>query len=272
MTPGAANHAVRLSVAAVFAAFSLGAFAQDLNLDVPYVPTPPDVVEKMLDMAEVDADDRVIDLGSGDGRIAIAAAKRGARAYGVDLDPQRVKEATENAQKEGVADRTTFREQNLFDTNIADADVITMYLLTSVNLELRPRLLDLKPGTRIVSHAFALGSWQPDAEANLNGRKVYFWKVPADVSGDWTFEHNGETLQVALKQDFQKIAGTANLKGVEQAVEGRMDGDIARIQIGSGDQMRTFAGRVNGKALEPVTDGRAATDGGTAGAWTARRV
>ena len=269
MTRQAAIRAARIPLAAAFASLTLtGVFGQDkaVDLDVPYVPTPPQVVEKMLDMAEVKQGDRVIDLGSGDGRIAIAAAKRGAEAYGVDLDPQRVKEAEENAEKAGVADRTTFREQNLFDTNISDADVITMYLLTSVNLDLRPRLLDLKPGTRIVSHAFSMGSWQPDQEADVDGRKVYFWKVPADVEGSWTFEHDGKTFQATLSQEFQEIDGTANIDGAEQAIEGRVDGDIVRIAIGSGDQRRTFAGRVNGKTLEPLPEGDAAQG------WTARRA
>jgi len=150
------------------------------KLDVIYVPTPQEVVDRMLQMAQVRADDFVIDLGCGDGRMPITAAKvHGARGFGVDIDPARIKEAKENADKAGVADKVDFRVANLFETKISDATVMTMYLLSTINLKLRPRILDeLRPGTRIVSHAFDMGDWKPEKELDVDGRKVYYWTIP----------------------------------------------------------------------------------------------
>jgi len=152
------------------------------GLDVPYVPTPEAVVDKMLEMAEVKGDDFLIDLGSGDGRIPVAAAKKyGIRAHGVDLDPQRILEANENAKREKVTDKVTFAEQDLFKTDLSRATVITMYLLSSVNMKLRPTLMKLKPGTRIVSHAFNMGDWEPDRTETVEGRSIYMWIVREDT-------------------------------------------------------------------------------------------
>lgn len=150
------------------------------DLDVPYVPTPPEVVDEMLRLAEVGPDDRLYDLGSGDGRIVIAAAERfGTRGIGVDIDPERVEEANANAEAANVTDLVEFREQDLFETDFSDATVVTLYLLSEVNLRLRPRLLqELEPGTRIVSHAFDMGDWEPEAVVEVDGRQVYFWTVP----------------------------------------------------------------------------------------------
>lgn len=148
------------------------------SLDVPFVPTPQAVVEKMLEMAELKPTDVLLDLGSGDGRIAITAAKKyGITASGVDLDPVRVAEAKENAEKEGVADKVKFREGDLFQTDLSKATVITMYLLSDINMKLRPSLMQLKPGTRIVSHAFDMGDWTPDQTATVEGREVFLWIV-----------------------------------------------------------------------------------------------
>ena len=149
--------------------------------DVIYVPTPPEVVDEMLKMADMKKDDVLYDLGSGDGRIVIAAAKKyGVRGVGIEIDPERLKEARENAQKAGVADKVKFREEDLFEADIKEATVVTLYLLDSLNEKLRPKLLrDLKPGTRIVSHAFRMGDWQPEKSAEVDGRWVYFWTVPA---------------------------------------------------------------------------------------------
>lgn len=149
--------------------------------DVHYVPTPPDVVAAMLKTANVGKSDIVYDLGSGDGRIVIAAVKDfgASRATGIDIDPQRIKEANENAKAAGVTDRVRFLNQDLFTTNFSDATVVTMYLLPTLNLKLRPKLLaELKPGTRIVSHAFDMGDWKPEKELDVNGRKVYYWTIP----------------------------------------------------------------------------------------------
>ena len=148
--------------------------------DVIYVPTPDEVVDAMLTVAKVTKADVLYDLGSGDGRIPVAAAKKyGARAVGIDIDPQRVKEANENVQRNGVADKVKIMQADLFEVNLAEATVVTLYLLPSLNQKLMPKLMkELKPGTRVVSHAFDMGEWKPDQELDVNGRKVYFWVIP----------------------------------------------------------------------------------------------
>src|SRR5262245_2195866 len=165
---------------------SLGARAQEGNIvpEVPYVPTPTEVVEEMLKVANVGKNDVVYDLGCGDGRIVITAAQKyGARGIGIDINPERIRESNENAKKAGVSDRVKFVQQDLFETNFSEATVVTLYLLPAVNLRLRPKLLaDLKPGTRIVSHAFDMGDWAPDkiikVQGNQTERTVYYWVVP----------------------------------------------------------------------------------------------
>ncbi|MDX2231644.1 MAG: class I SAM-dependent methyltransferase [Leptolyngbyaceae cyanobacterium bins.349] len=159
--------------------------AQDRRLDVPYVPTPQEVVDEMLRLANVQKADKLYDLGSGDGRIVVTAAQKfGTRGVGVDLDPERVQEANANARRAGVSDLVEFRRQDLFKTDLRQATVVTLYLLPEVNLRLRPKLLqELKPGTRIVSHAFDMGDWKPEKVVRVNGRTIYFWTVPAKTSG-----------------------------------------------------------------------------------------
>lgn len=150
------------------------------DLDVPYVPTRPEVVEAMLDLAGVGEDDVVYDLGCGDGRIVITAAKEyGASGRGIDIDPERIGEAKENARKAGVEDRVEFVQADLFESDFSGASVVTLYLLSSVNMKLRPILLEqLKPGTRIVSHAFDMGDWEPDETRTVDGARIYLWTVP----------------------------------------------------------------------------------------------
>lgn len=157
--------------------------APEREPDVPYVPTPTEVVEQMLKVARVNSKDVVYDLGSGDGRIVITAAQKfGARGTGIDINPQLVQKAKENAKQAGVSDRVKFVQQDLFKTNLRNATVVTLYLLPSVNLQLRPKLLqELRPGTRIVSHAFDMGDWKPQKELDVNGRKIYYWVVPEKV-------------------------------------------------------------------------------------------
>ncbi len=151
----------------------------DNNLDVPYVPTPPEVVEAMLKLAGVKKTDTVIDLGCGDGRIVVAAAQKfGARAMGFDLDPQRIREATENARSAGLGERAKFFEKNLFEVDVSPANVVTLYLLQTVNEKLKPTLQkQLKPGSRIVSHTFTMGDWKPDKEIEISGRRLYLWVI-----------------------------------------------------------------------------------------------
>lgn len=153
--------------------------------DVPYVPTPEEVVDQMLKLAAVGKDDILYDLGCGDGRIVITAAKQyGAKGVGIDIDPERIQEANENAKQAGVAERTRFVEKDLFQADIHEATVVTLYLLPSVNEKLRPKLRkDLKPGTRIVSHQFDMGDWKPEKKVEIGYRTIYLWKVPASASG-----------------------------------------------------------------------------------------
>ncbi|ALF55111.1 RNA methyltransferase [Nostoc piscinale CENA21] len=150
--------------------------------DVPYVPTPQPVVDAMLQVAKVGKNDVLYDLGSGDGRIVVTAAQKyGTRGVGIDISPERIQEANANAQKAGVTDRVEFRQQDLFKTDLSQATVITLYLLPEVNLRLRPELLKLKPGTRIVSHAFDMGDWKPQQTLQVDGKTIYYWVVPKEV-------------------------------------------------------------------------------------------
>jgi len=151
--------------------------------DVIYVPTPQEVVDAMLKVAKVTKNDMVYDLGCGDGRIVVTAAKLGARGIGIDIDPQRIKEANENVAKNMVGDRVKILNQDLFTTDISSATVVTLYLLPSLNLKLRPTLWKtLKPGTRIVSHAFDMGDWKPEQTLNVEGRTVYYWTITPDLA------------------------------------------------------------------------------------------
>lgn len=166
-----------LTIAVLF--LSVHTIAQEIDLDVPYVPTDQKVVDAMLDLAGISEGDIHYDLGCGDGRIVISAAKRGAVATGIDLNPVRIEEANENARKAGLADKVTFLEGNLFDFDFSKADVLTLYLLPSVNKKLRPVILkELKPGTKVVSHAFDMGDWEPEETIEVNGSTLYLWTVP----------------------------------------------------------------------------------------------
>ena len=243
------------------------------NLDVPFVPTNQPTVEAMLRIANVGPNDFVIDLGSGDGRILITAArKHGARGFGVDLDPQRVKESIANAKEAGVADRVQFHQRNLFDTKIGEATVLTMYLLQRVNLELRPRLFtELKPGTRVVSHDFDMGDWKPDLRTTVRGAgsEIYYWVIPAQVNGLWKVQvssaHGNQDYELDIMQKYQEINVLARRAGQQTLViSSRLDGDtIDFILVDQEDSSyrRRFEGRVTGNVMQgmarsDVTAGR----------------
>src|SRR5690606_11682546 len=221
----------------------------DSRLDVPFVPTREEVVQSMLDMAEVEEGDLLYDLGSGDGRIVITAAKeRGVRGVGIDLDPQRIREARANARQEGVEDKVEFIQGNLFNTDFSKATVVTMYLLPDVNLRLRPRILnELKPGTRVVSHAFDMNEWEPDEKARVEGSYIYMWIVPAKVAGAWEWETNdGNRYQVELDQQFQEVSGKAWVDGrPAQLTKAEFRGDRLQltIQPEDSDAPQTFTAR-----------------------------
>lgn len=190
---------------------------EDDQYDVPYVPTPMKTVARMLEMAKVKPSDVLYDLGSGDGRIVISAVRDyGAlRAVGVDINPVRIRESNENARKAGVTDKVKFYEANIFEHDFSEATVLLMYLLTEVNIKLRPRILSiLKPGTRVVTHDFDMGEWEPDDVASMDGfRHVYMWIVPANVDGTWEVAAGGAKYPLVLEQFFQRLSGSVQLGG-----------------------------------------------------------
>ena len=214
--------------------------------DVIWVPTPQALVDKMLDMAKVTPKDYVIDLGSGDGRTVITAAKRGAKALGIEYNPDMVELSKQNAAKEGVSDKARFVNADLFDSDFSQAQVITMFLLSSINLKLRPKILDLKPGTRIVSNTFDMSDWKPDENATIPGCNswctAHLWIVPAKVSGTWTVPQG----ELTLKQTFQNISGTLKSNGVETPVNGKLNGERITFTAGSAE----YGGRVAGNIID----------------------
>lgn len=188
----------------------------DFGLDVPFVPTAPRVVRAMLRLAAVDAGDVVYDLGAGDGRIVVAAARdHGAQAVGVEIDRERVERAEAYADQAGVGHKVAFLEYDLFHVDFSPATVVTMYLLHDANLDLRPRLLEqLRPGTRVVSHAFDMGDWKPDRKLSAGGESIFLWLIPARVSGTWCWETaQGRRFRVRLAQAWQKVEGEAWIDG-----------------------------------------------------------
>jgi len=235
------------------AAVAMAASAQP-RLDVPYVPTPQEVVDRMLQLGKVRAGEFHIDLGSGDGRIAVtSAAKHGARSLGVDLNPVRIEEARANAKKAGVSDRATFELKNLFQTDIASADIVTMYLLPSVNIDLRPKVLrDMWPGTRVVSHAFDMGDWQPDHKESVIGRSVYLWIVPGRVEGRWMVE-GSHKFTVTIQQKYQQITGTADIGGKPVPLR---DASLSGAEIGFAVDINGLPYRFQGIISGDRIDGR----------------
>jgi len=211
--------------------------------DVVWVPTPQAVVDKMLDMAKVTKDDIVYDLGSGDGRTVITAAKRGARAFGIEYNPDMVNLSKQNAAAAGVSDRATFVQADLFETDFSKATVVTMFLLPSINMKLRPKILDMRPGTRIASNTFTMEDWQADETATVTDGcssswcTALFWIVPAKVAGTWNTPNGALTLT----QNFQMLSGTLG----NQAIEGRLRGN--EITLTAGNQKWT--GTVNGNSI-----------------------
>ena len=234
--------------------------------DVVWVPTSQALVNKMLDMAKLTAADIHYDLGSGDGRTVITAARRGARAYGIEYNSDMVALSKQSAVKEGVGDKATFAKADLFETDFSQATVITMFLLPEINLKLRPKILDLKPGTRIVSNTFTMGEWEADEPATAASdegssyyRTALLWIVPAKVSGIWKSAQGDLTL----KQEFQKFAGSINAGGVSTLVSGgKLRGDQISFSAG-GTQ---YSGKVAGDTITGT-----AVSGGASRDWSAIR-
>ena len=229
--------------------------------DVIWVPTPQALVEKMLDMAKLTAQDIHYDLGSGDGRTVITAAKRGAQAVGVEYNPDMVALSERAAAKEGVSAKAKFINGDIFQTDFSHATVVTLYLLPSLNVKLRPTILKMKPGTRVVSHAFSMDDWQPDQTENVEGRTAYLWIVPAAVEGTWRFSVQGggpKEYELGLRQQFQQVEGLAKLDGrMGQLRNVKLRGDqisfsVHEIAGTSGTLRRDFTGRVSGNTMQGV--------------------
>jgi len=235
--------------------------------DVVWVPTCQALVDKMLDMAKVTPKDYVIDLGSGDGRTVITAAKRGARALGIEYNPDMVALSKSNAARERITDKAQFIEADLFESDFSQATVITMFLLPTINLKLRPKILDLKPGTRIVSNSFTMEEWKADETATVysqtencgNYNTAYFWIVPAKVEGTWILPQG----KLTLKQEFQMISGTLESGATVAPVNGKLSGDQITFSAGN----VSYTGRVNGSIMQGTV-----TSGGITTPWSATYV
>jgi ubiquinone/menaquinone biosynthesis C-methylase UbiE len=250
---------------------------EDDQYDVPYVPTPMKTVAKMLDMAKVGPSDIVYDLGSGDGRIVVAAVRDyGARkAVGVDINPVRIREANENARRANVTDKVKFAEDDVFEFDFSEATVLTMYLLTEVNVRLRPRVLSLlKPGTRVVSHDFDMAEWEPDDVASMDSfRHVYLWIVPAKVEGSWEISVGETKYLFSVEQQFQRVFGQLHADGwTFQVQSGRLLGEQIDFIGRAIDQGHDVPARYTGKVIGVDLMEGTVEIGGVKTPFTARRI
>jgi len=249
---------------------------QQGQLVVPFVRTHERLVHQMLDLAAVTGSDVLYDLGCGDGRIVItAAAERGTRGVGVDIDPKRIEESRENARKAGVTDRVRFFEQDLFETDVREATVVMLYLLPEVNLKLRPVLLrDLQPGARVVSHEFDMREWKPDRTLEIGGSTMHLWLIPARVDGAWALRTGSagalDPGVLTLRQEFQEVSGSVRVGEMEVPLEEvALRGAALTFLIRHEGGGLRFHGRMEGDTLR----GTATPDGadGEERAWTATR-
>lgn len=235
--------------------------------DVVWVPTPQVLADKMLEMAKVTPSDYVIDLGSGDGRIVIAAAKLGARAHGIEYDHEMVELSKRNAEKEGVADKATFAEMDIFESDFSQATVITMFLLPELNLRLRPIILDLKPGTRVVSNTFGMEDWEPDETATVYGDctqycTAHLWIVPAKVGGVWKIQEGDLIEDLILEQTFQMITGYLESSNQIIPINGKLEGNKISLEAEGVE----YVGSVNGNSMNGDFKGK------SSGKWIATRI
>jgi len=245
--------------------------------DVIWVPTPDALVERMLTMAQATPNDFVVDLGAGDRRIAIAAAKKfGAKSMGIEYNPDMVALSKKNAAKDGVGEKVEFTRGDIFETDFSKATVVTMYLLPTLNAKLRPKILDMKPGTRIASHQFDMEDWEPDELDTFEGRRAYLWIVPAKVQGTWKLQYpaaggaaNPRELALALEQRYQVLKGNVKLGEINAGLrEPTLRGDSIRFAfVDTAGVRREFTGKVSGNTME----GTVRADGGGEGRWTATR-
>ena len=292
-------------LAAVMLIFLSRAPAQQKEPEVPYVSTPDEVVALMLRIANVGKDDVVYDLGCGDGRIVITAAKiYGCRGVGIDIDPERIRESRENAIKAGVSDKAQFIQMDLFEAEIRDASVVTLYLLSGVNLRLRPKLFgELSPGSRVVSHEFGMGKWEPDATTSVKAEsyrdpylfnywdeqiadywrthKVYLWIIPGNVNGTWKLTipdiSGNDEFTLRFDQEFQRVRGYA-LEGVssipvfirEVKIRGNMLHFTLEGKLKGGTESMHFEGIIQGNSMKGTVEIEGSPGKGKI-KWTARR-
>lgn len=251
------------------------------RLDVPYVPTPDEIVTEMVRMAEIGENDIVYDLGCGDGRIVITACKRtGARGVGVDIDPERISECRDNAKKAGIEGKVTFLQEDLFKVDFSEATVLALYLLPEINVKLRPRILnEMKPGSRIISHNYSMGDWLPDTARHLDARhSVYFWVVPANIGGTWncTMRENGSATRriLRLEQGYQVVGGDISSESGRTLISNvRLHGDDLRFTLDRKTTNGTIPIIFTGKAKGNILEGKFASpeDKEISGTWRARR-
>jgi len=242
-----------------------------VSKDSVWVPTPDRLIVRMLQLADTTRRDFVIDLGSGDGRIPIAAARLfGARALGVELEQNLIDYSVRSAQRQGVANRATFRRQDLFETDLSQATVLALYISPSVMEKLRPKFLDLRPGTRIVSHHFTLGDWQPDEMVQAEQRHAYLWLVPARVAGRWSLKLGADEYLIRFEQQHQMLTSTAEIDGrPTTAFSARLRGEEIQFSLLDRNQdVRNFRGRVNKGGMR----GEAHSFEKPPLAWAARRL
>jgi precorrin-6B methylase 2 len=239
--------------------------------DVIWVPTPDEVVDRMLTMAQVKPNDIVYDLGAGNGKIAIAAAKKfGATATGIEYNPDMARHAQGNVVAAGVQNKARILQGDIFATDFSEATVVTMYLLPGLNMKLRPTLLAMKPGTRVVSHSFTMEDWEADEISSMDGRRAYFWVVPALVGGTWQLESGSEKQELSFEQRFQKIEGNVSVAGTTQGGlrDARLRGTaIAFAFVDGAGVLRSYAGRVSNGKMEGSWRG----DNGAEGRWSATK-
>ncbi len=234
-----------------------------ISAPVPYVTTPPEAIDVMLKLARVTSSDTLYDLGSGDGRIPIAAASEfGARAVGVEINPDLIKESEFNAEVAGVESRVKFIQKDLFQTNISEATVVTVFLLPGINMMLAPKFLDeLQPGTRIVSYLHDMGEWQPDSTARANGSPVYLWVVPANAAGNWSVDipsiQEFSPLRLSFSQAYQKLRASATLRSKKISItDPQLNGDKLSFTVSAANGEKTVRMAFSGR----LRDGRASGD------------
>lgn len=245
-----------------------------IKKDVPYVPTPVETVDEMLRLAQVSRDDIVYDLGSGDGRIVITAAKKhGARGVGIDIDPDRIDEANENARIAGVTDKVRFIQGDLFAADLRPATAVTLYLLRSVNLRLRPKLLEeLRPGTPVVSHDFDMGEWPPDDHTRVGDDDVYLWIIPERIDGNWKWTARNRSFVARIEQTFQTFKGIAHAEGHRFDIRnGRIRGNqIAFDLVRAGDETAAVLERYSGTLKDDALQGEMVSADNRRSPWRAR--